>query len=330
MNYLIDIFLNNRQHKSMYTELHKQHKQHKEDVVVLGDGFFARGFLHNIDRSKFNITQIYKDPFINPQDLMYSLQKNKPYTGSYHFRDIFYQKSDTIINANITKLSINDKKVVINNKDYSYNHLVIGLGASKSLVDWKDQINSYVGKKNLAFSILGMGPTGIEIATILSKYNKVNMYDMLGKDKVLSYVSEKNKEFLLGLLEGKGISQTYGESYTGNNENVIFCGGTRSHSLTADFRINDKLEVIGKKDVYIGGDCANTDFIKNGQVAYNQGAYVAKRLNGEISNEVAFSYKPNGISLNIGDKKVIIEGHNIIPDGIYPDIVIRMYSLFCI
>jgi NADH dehydrogenase FAD-containing subunit len=330
MNYLIDIFLNNRQHKSMYTELHKQHKQHKKDVVLLGDGFFARGFLHNIDRSKFNITQIYKDPFINPQDLMYSLQRNKPYTGSYHFRDIFYQKSDTIINANITKLSINDKKVVINNKDYGYDHLVIGLGASKSLVDWRDQINSNVGKKNLVVSIVGMGPTGIELATILSKYNKVDMYDILGKDKVLSYVNKSNKGFLLELLEGKDIRTNYERMYTGNSYNVIFCGGTRSHSLTADFVVNDKLMVIGKKDVYIGGDCANTNFIKNGQVAYNQGAYVAKRLNGEISNELAFSYKPNGISLNIGDKKVIIEGHNILRDGIYPDIVIRMYSLFCI
>ena len=322
MNYLIDTLLGKQ---------HKQHKQqHKEDVVVLGDGFFARGFLHNIDRNKFNITQIYRDSFINPQDLMYSLQRNKPHSVSYHFRDVFYRKSDTIINTNITNLSIEDKKVVINSKNYNYNHLVIGLGASKSLVDWKDQINSYVGKKGLAISIVGMGPTGIELATILSTYNKVDMYDAFPKDKVLSYVSKENKDYLLGILDTKGIRTNYGEMYNGKNDNVIFCVGTRANSITNDFVVNDKLEVIGKANVYMGGDCANTTFIKNGQIAYKQGAYVANKLNGELLGNQAFTYKQNGISLNIGDNKVIIEGHDTLPDGSYPDFIIKMYSMFCI
>jgi NADH dehydrogenase FAD-containing subunit len=94
--------------------------------------------------------------------------------------------------------------------------------------------------------------------------------------------------------------------------------------------VNDKLEVINKKDVYMGGDCADTAFIKNGQIAYKQGVYVAKRLNGEISRDQTFTYKPNGISLNIGDKEVIIEGHDMLPDSKYPHFVIKLYSLFCI
>ena len=38
----------------------------KQNIILLGDGFFARGFLHNINHKKFHITQIYKDEFINP------------------------------------------------------------------------------------------------------------------------------------------------------------------------------------------------------------------------------------------------------------------------
>ena len=319
MNYLIDTFLGKR-----------DYKQHKQHIVLLGDGFFARGFLHNINYGKFNITQIYKDPFINPQDLMYSLQRNKKYSTSLHFRDLFNFRNINVIRKDITKLSITDKNAILNEEAINYDYLVIGLGASKPLTGWRDQINNFVDKKDLDISIVGTGPTGIELATILSKYNKVNMFDMLGKDKAIGYLGDQKKQVLLGILDQKGIPQTYGEAYTGNNENVIFCVGTRSHSLTAHYKVNDKLMVVDRKNVYIGGDCVNTNFIKNGQVAYNQGSYVAKRLNGEISDEAAFSYKPNGISLNIGDKKVIIEGHNILPDGIYPDIVIRMYSLFCI
>jgi NADH dehydrogenase FAD-containing subunit len=319
MNYLIDTLLGKR-----------EYKQHKQHIVLLGDGFFARGFLNNINYGKFNITQIYKDSFINPQDLMYSLQRNKKYSTSLHFRDLFNFRNINVIRKDITKLSIADNNVVLNEQTFNYDYLVIGLGAAKPLTSWRDQINGFVDKKDLDISIVGTGPTGIELATILSKYNKISMFDMLGKDKAIGYLGYQKKGILLEILDQKGIPQTYGEAYTGKSDNVIFCVGTRSHSLTADYKVNDKLEVIGKKDVYIGGDCVNTDFIKNGQVAYNQGVYVAKRLNGEISDKVPFSYKPNGISLNIGDKKVIIEGHNILPDGIYPDIVIRMYSLFFI
>ena len=56
----------------------------KQSVILLGDGFFARGFLHNINYNKFSVTQFYRDPFINPQDLMYSLQRNKKYESSFH------------------------------------------------------------------------------------------------------------------------------------------------------------------------------------------------------------------------------------------------------
>jgi NADH dehydrogenase FAD-containing subunit len=327
MNYLINTLLGN----SEYKQLHKQHKQqHKQHIVLLGDGFFARGFLHNIDNSKFNITQIYHYPFINPQDLMYKLQRNKKYYNSYHLRDMFNFNNVNRIREYIYTLSIDNNIAIINNQPIYYDHLVIGLGAAKALNMWKDQINNLVDKKDLAISIVGTGPTGIELATILSKYNKIHIFDMLCKDKAISYLGDRKKQVLLEALDEKGILQTFGEPYSGNNENVIFCVGTRNNSLTADYKVNDKLMVVDKANVYIGGDCTNTAFIKNGQVAYNQGTYVAKRLNGEISDDVAFNYNPNGISLNIGDKQVIIEGHNIIPDGIYPDIVIKLYSLFCI
>ena len=116
---------------------------------------------------------------------------------------------------------------------------------------------------------------------------------------------------------------------------MIFCGGSRPNQLInvkkgIDGTINNMLLMKGSDNIYIGGDCANTEYIKTAQVAYQQGVYVAKRLNGEIEDTKPFEYKHNGLAMNMGDKKVLIEGHNLIPDGVYPDMIIKLYSWFCI
>jgi NADH dehydrogenase FAD-containing subunit len=156
------------------------------------------------------------------------------------------------------------------------------------------------------------------------------MFDILNKDKVLNYVSSRSKEKLLVLLDKYNINITYGQIYNPKNYNhdkVFYCVGTKPNSLTSKFnKINNFLE--HSSNIYIGGDCANGEYIKTGQMAYQQGAYVAKRLNGDIPIEQPFEYKSKGISLNIGNEKVLIEGHKYIPDGIYPDFFTRLYSIF--
>ena len=65
--------------------------------------------------------------------------------------------------------------------------------------------------------------------------------------------------------------------------------------------------------------------MKTAQSAYQQGAYIADLLNkgqGEPFND-----KNNGIALNIGDNKVVLEGHPVMPTGIYPAFITRLYSV---
>ena len=110
INYLLDKFF-----YSINYEIQKDYQIKKQRIILLGDGFFARGFLHYIDRNRFHITQIYKDEFINPQDIMYSLQRNKYYQKAFHLRDYLTKPSDIIIKTNITDLDITTKnKVKIN------------------------------------------------------------------------------------------------------------------------------------------------------------------------------------------------------------------------
>ncbi len=312
-------YLINKLFYSTNIDLEQYYKIKKQQIVLLGDGFFARGFLHYIDNNKFSITQIYKDEFINPQDIMYSLQHNK-YYNPLHLRDYFTKPADIKIKTKITELDITKpNEVKINGTYFNYNYLVIGLGANKSLFEWKNDIINNNYNNNL--SIIGMGPTGIELSCILSENKNIYLFDMLSKDTIF-----KNKDNLLKILESKNINMMFETKYDSKySKDFIFCGGTKPNNLTIHYKTNNYLQI--NENIYMGGDC-NIDYNKTAQVAYQQGVYVAKRLNGEIDTE--FKYNHNGTALNIGCKKVLIEDHNFLPNGIYPDIIIKIYSLFCI
>lgn len=317
----------------------------KQNIVLLGNGFFARGFLHNINLNKFNITQIYKDDFMNPQDIMYDLQRweqnQKPenVNKQFNLKDLFKSNSNHIkiqdevksFTYNLKKLKITGEKHVLN---YDCDYLVIGIGNKKSLKDWKIELNEIINKKQKV-DIVGMGPTGFELANILSKYVQVEMFDSLSKDKAFTYVKPENKQKILDILEKKNIKTNYDMSFTHVYENPLYCFGGEPNkiynSTLENFKVNKFLQSVINPSIYIGGDCVDSkEYIKNAQNAYQQGVFIAKRLNKDINLEEEYKYKSNGISLNIGDNKVMIDSHNIVPDGIYPDFIIKLYSMFCI
>ncbi len=318
INYLLDKFF-----YSTNNDINNIFGIKKQTVVLLGDGFFARGFMRYINNNQFNIVQIYRDEFINPQDIMYNLQRNKYFIKGLHFRDFFTKPADIRIKTNINNLDISiPNRVKINNEYYNYNYLVIGLGANKSLYDWKNELNFLINNNINNISIIGMGPSGIELSCILSKNKNIYLFDLLSKDIIF-----KNKENLLKILETKNIKLMFETKYNNSYPNkLIICGGTSPNKLTNNYKPNNFLQI--NENIYIGGDCNYNNYIKTAQNAYQQGVYVAKRLNGEINEE--YKYYHNGTSINIGDKSVLIENHKILPNGIYPDFIIKIYSLFFI
>ena len=267
---------------------------------------------------------------------MYSLQRNIKYDTPVHFRDFITKGPNKKIEKEIKSLELDTSKqnLHLNNEDiYNYDYLVIGLGSHKSLNDWKNQINNLVDIKDKSVGIVGMGSTGVELGLILSQNNQIHLFDMFTKDNILTFLSPVNKKSILDSFDLKNITTTFGKPYLNTEhkfDQVLFCGGSRSNQLTLNTKVNNHLQVDSYPNIYLGGDCINLGYPKTAQVAYQQGVYVAKCLNGEISKEQPFEYKHNGISLNIGNKKVLVEGHNIIPNGVYPDFIIKLYSIFCI
>ena len=334
----------------------KQNNKPKQNIVLLGDGFLSRGFLDTIDKSRFRITQVYKDKFINPQDMIYQLNKNKWNGEPWHIRDIIRKKPDQIINTKIRDMRYFYNTILINEDGndllcdarINFDHLVIGLGSQKSLSDWQNTIRDMININSKNIGIIGMGPTGIELATILSRNNNITLIDTLKKENTLNYLSFANKEMLFRILENKNIKTIFNEFYYPSNYNfdtTIMCVGNRVNNLVSSINIDDRFRDVLNKNVYLGGDCANTNLPKTAQLAYAQGIYIAKQINGRenrpfrfidsvptkdvnIKNENYYNFTSNGMSLNIGDNSNLICGHTYLPDGKYPSEIIKLYSLF--
>jgi NADH dehydrogenase FAD-containing subunit len=338
-----------------YEKKTKRNETLKQQIVLLGDGFLSRGFLDTIDKKRFKITQIYKDKFINPQDMIYQLNKNQWNTNPLHIRDIIRKKPDHIIHTKIRDMRYFYSTLLINEDGndllcdarIDFDHLVIGLGSQKSLSEWQETIKNMINICNQNIGIVGMGPTGIELATILSRNNNITLIDALKKENTIYYLSSVNKEMLFSLLENKNIKTIFNEFYDKKNHNfdkTIMCVGNRANALVSNVKIDDRFRDVLNKNVYLGGDCANINFPKTGQLAYAQGVYIAKQINGTenrpfryidgaIINSVDnnyYNYTTNGIAINIGDNKNLICGHKYLPDGKYPSEIIKLYSMFIV
>lgn len=343
-----------------YEKKNNQSNKSKKHVVLLGDGFVSRGFLDTIDKSRFTITQVYKDKFINPQDMIYQLNKNKWNANPLHIRDIFRKKPDNIIQTEITNMRYFNNTIIINENqtdinyeiNLKFDHLVIGLGSQKTLKDWQDTIKQLININSKNIGIIGMGLTGIELATILSKNNNITLIDTLKKENTLNYLSNVNREMLFSIMDNKNIKTIFNEFYNLNNYNfdkTVMCVGNRVNSLVSGVKIDNRFRDCLNTDVYLGGDCTSINLPKTAQLAYAQGIYIAKQINGSEQRPFKFidflsdnnndyekldnnfyTYKSNGMSINIGDNQNLICGHSYLPDGKYPCEILKLYSMFIV
>lgn len=338
-----------------YERKMKQDNKTKKHVVLLGDGFLARGFLDTIDKSRYRITQVYNHKFINPQDMIYQLNKDKWNTDPIHIRDIIRKKPDNTIKTKIHDMRYYYNTLIMNENthDYSeiklnYDHLVIGLGSQITLKDWQKTIKNLINVNNKNIGIIGMGPSGIELATILSRNNTITLMDALKKENTLNYLSQENKDKVYSLLAEKNIKTIYNQFYNPYNyhfDTTIMCVGNRVNTLVSRVKVDEWFRDILNTNVYLGGDCANTNLPKTAQLAYAQGVYIAKQINGNekrsfryidtmtknVSNDQDtkyYNYVSRGMSLNIGSNQNLICGHPYLPDGKYPCEILKLYSMF--
>ena len=97
-------------------------------------------------------------------------------------RDLIRSNVDNKIQVEINNMRYFNNTFIMNENETTsptiikYDHLVIGLGSQKTLKDWENTIkNLILDTNNKNIGIIGMGPTGIELATILSKNNNIKI-----------------------------------------------------------------------------------------------------------------------------------------------------------
>ena len=136
-----------------------------------------------------------------------------------------------------------------------------------------------------------MGPTGIELAIILSKHNNITLIDKLSKENTLNFLNTENRKMLFSILEYKNIKTIFNEFYNSNNYNfdkTVMCVGNRVNRLVSCVKIDDRFRDLTNTNVYLGGDCANINLPKTAQLAYAQGIYIAKQINGSENRPFKF------------------------------------------
>lgn len=99
----------------------------KKDVILLGQGWFAKGFMDHIDKKKFYITNITRHTFVNTPLL---ISENKTENNNN-----FTKKIDEIIIDDIQEINLDKKIIVTKNNNYLWSdkYLVCGLGSNEDI-----------------------------------------------------------------------------------------------------------------------------------------------------------------------------------------------------
>jgi NADH dehydrogenase FAD-containing subunit len=297
----------------------------RKTVYLLGQGWLAKGFLDNINRKKYYIINISQNNFVNTPLLLSTIKNNK----NYNDFDLS-KKVDEYHNDKINKIDLENKVIVTDKNSYFYGNkfVVCGLGSSVDQgFHWKNVINNIDPNKNTKINIVGAGPSGTELSFYLSDigYN-VKIIDSLNYNELYSYLSSESKEKIIKLLKKNNIELVPGRFYNKENDNgnVIFATGTRPNQLTNNWKLTESLQLVDYHKIFAGGDCINQTYPRNAQVAYQQGAFIAKKLNNEISDNEPFKFKSNGIALYCGNDKYLIELPNKV-SLIIPKLFVDLY-----
>ncbi len=342
----------------------------KKHILILGGGFTGIKTAQTLVSQNIpntEITLITPNPNFEYHAAFYRVVTGRsPKQVSVPIKSILKSRLFNLVIDRITSLDLKKQKVTGDAKvSYNYDYLVIALGSQtnffnlkgirqnsfqlKTLADaqkLKSHIQHMVQTSNsdpercLHFSIVGGGPTGVELAGELGNYvsslsckNSADctcmQIDLIeGSDSILKSlggsISQKAenrlKELGVNILKNTFVEKENKDKLftsIGNltPKTVIWVAGVTTHALlkqTADFvlqpngkpKIMDNLSVFGFPNVFIGGDNANLSDSGTALSAFSHGDFIAKEIINSIFSQKASVYKPikNNFTVPIGSK----------------------------
>lgn len=287
----------------------------KTNVYLLGQGWFAKGFMEHIDKSKYTITNIYRHPFVNTPMLLQTI-KPKYYAQNNSRVSEFVRLIDNSIQDEIKSINLETKQIQTSSHTYNWDggFVVCGLGSNTDVGKfWTDKIEHIKKlKAGSSLCIVGAGPTGTELAFHLSDLGfKPTLYD--GLPSVYTFLTPKSANKIIEQLGSSSIplytSRMYMDSDRANFDDVIFAVGSRPNDLTSKWKPTANLSLESNPEVFVGGDGVNTGLPKTAQVAYQQGKHIAKKLNqlNSSKHDSEFKFKSKGTAIYMGNGWYLVE-----------------------
>jgi len=325
-------------------------------LVIVGGGF-AGAKIANKLQNRFKITLIdTKDYFEFTPGILRSMM-NPNHLKKIDVCHSEYLKNSRIINDFM--VGIKDKKVLLKrSKAVQFDYLIIASGSEYDspikaeniiIADRGQNIVKYHKKleNSKKIIIVGGGLVGVELAgEIVEKYKGKKSITIIHSGENLIVRNQiKSREYAEKFLMKKGVKIVFGERVKKNKSKervvetdkknnfpydlVIMCTGIRPNSEFMNknaldekgfIKVNEFLQMNGRKDIFICGDIASIKEEKTAQGAEKQGAHVMENLKLLEGKKGLKPYHPRRriMVISLGKWNGIFEWGSFVITGLIP------------
>jgi NADH dehydrogenase FAD-containing subunit len=313
-----------------HTVKEKPTKPTKPTVLVAGYGWGAHAFVSEIDTRKYNVVVVSeRDKRLNQNLMIGSLRAS--YTSA-----VVPVIKDTCVSLDEAAQTVQGAK-----QQYPYDYLVIATGsemndfgiagvrthcsACKTGEDM-EAIRSSVKAGVTRATVLGAGPTGVELAMSLRSHGVPSVRLVEGGNQILPGFSDKMRSYILDRMAEKRIDLQLGKAIqaitpeairtkTGDlqvdsDELLVWTCGIRPVDFVRSIRgrgralqVDEHLRFV--PSVYAIGDSIHGHGPPTAQNARQQGSYLARHFNADFKSTEPYKYRELGRCLDIGDGLVV-------------------------
>lgn len=300
----------------------------KPTVVVAGYGWGAHAFVTGIDRRKYNLVIVSeRDRRLNQNTMLQTLTPT------------FTTAASPVIEDTCISINKEQRHVQGAQGSYAYDYLVLATGSEVNdfripgvrdhcrMCKTEQDVNALrsIYPAASAATILGAGPTGIELACSLKGHGVPEVRIVEAAPQILPGFSDAMRASILKRLEKKGIqlllnqpiqAVTSTQIQTKNgaipyrtDELLVWTCGIQPvafvRALTGGrpLAVDDCLQVEPR--LFALGDSIQGRGPPTAQNANQQGAYLANYFNSNFSNKAPYTFKELGRCVDMGDGLLI-------------------------
>jgi len=323
-----------------YDKLYKN----RQIIHVVGNGWGSYYFSKNIDKTKYKILTIA--PNKNVLDTPKLVKLISDQTTKYEFNNPYtHYYSGKVINFDQEK-----KELYTDHAKFKYENVVFAIGSEPNNfnIEGVDKYANYFKQINDVHKlkqklnninkicIIGTGPTGIELSSILKKQYNKDVYLIEGMNTILPGFNDITKKSIHQYLKDSDIYLNTNNlvkkvtktgihtaiNPAGNNvfnyDLIIWTGGVRfnGYKSTALFDRLNKIKMItprgietnndfsigNEKNIYCIGDMVSNKGPPTAQNAKQHGIWLANYFNNNKQITQEYEYKEQGKLIHLNNK----------------------------